>query len=86
MTTTNKWVKNMSSIPLMKAQEHLLAYEPKFAITLKCPANGEYITAVEPACPKCTMWEADKLSAEVKTALKKTQPQDPTSIGEKGRH
>ena len=40
MTTTNTWVKNLSSIPITKAKEHLLAHGPNFAITPKHPPNG----------------------------------------------
>ena len=51
-TTTNKWVKNLSSIPLTKAKEHLLSHGPNFAIAPKCLPNGEYITMVEQTCQK----------------------------------
>ena len=53
MTTgTSKWVRNLSSTALTEAQEHLVAYGPNFAITPKCPPNGEYLMAIEYACSK----------------------------------
>ena len=38
--TTRSWVKNLSGIPLTKAQEHLLAHGPNFAIVPECLPNG----------------------------------------------
>ena len=38
-----RWVMNLSRIPLTKAQENLLAHGPNFAITPRCPPIGEYI-------------------------------------------
>ena len=59
-TTTNvtvdsirdKWVVNLSSIPLIKAQEMLLARGPNFVVEPKCPPKEEYIVTVEEACLK----------------------------------
>ena len=42
-------MQNLSSLPVTKVKEHLLANGPNFAITLKCPSNGEYIAMVEQA-------------------------------------
>ena len=44
---TKKWVINLSSIPLTKEQESLLAHGPNFAITPKKPPVGDYITNIE---------------------------------------
>ena len=55
---TKKWVKNLSSTPLTKEQERLLAQGPKFAIKSRQPPVGEYIVAVEQACSKLGQGEA----------------------------
>ena len=39
-TATAKWVKNMSSTPLTKAQKQLLAHGPNFAIPFQSPSIG----------------------------------------------
>ena len=79
---TKKWVINLSSTPLTKEQERLLAWGPKFAIRPRQPPVGEYIAAVEQACSKLCQGEADELRVEVKKALKKTQntPRVPLNI------
>ena len=68
-----KWVLNLSSTPLTKDQEGLLAHGPKFVITPKGTPVGEYITAVEQACTKLKQGEEEELRVEVKRTLKKTQ-------------
>ena len=52
MPTITVWVKNMSSIPLTEAQEHLLVHGSNFAIAPKSLLIGEYITEVEQTCQK----------------------------------
>ena len=47
----NKWVVNLSSIPLSKAQESLLSKGPNYAIAPKSP-HLEYITSTESDCKK----------------------------------
>ena len=47
---TKKWVINLSSIPLTKDQENLLAHGPNFVVTPQKPPLGEYITNIEKAC------------------------------------
>ena len=42
-----KWVINLSSIPLTKKQESLLAHGPNFAISPKKPLLGDYILNIE---------------------------------------
>ena len=70
----NKWVVNVSKIPLMEAQEKLLTHGPNFAITPRCPPIGEYIAMVEQTCQNLVQGEAEELRAEVKAVLKKIQP------------
>ena len=65
---------NLSKIPLMEAQENLLAHGPNFAITPRSPPIGEYIAAVEQTCQNLAQGEAEELRAEVKAVLKKCQP------------
>ena len=79
---TKKLVKNLSSTPLTKEQERLLAHWPKFAIRPRQPPVIEYIVVVEQACSKLGQGEADELRVEVKKALKKTQntPRVPLNI------
>ena len=60
---------NLSKIPLMEAQENLLAHGPNFAITPRCPPIGEYIAVVEQTCQNLTQGEAEELRAEVKAVL-----------------
>ena len=70
----DRWVMNLSKIPLMEAQENLLTHGPNFAITPRSPPIGEYIAAVEQTCQILTQGEAEELRAEVKAVLKKCQP------------
>ena len=70
-----KWVKNLSTTPLIVDQERLLAGGPKFVIKPKKPPVGEYIAAVEQACSRLSQGEADELHMEVKKTLKKAQNQ-----------
>ena len=70
---TKKWVQNLSSTPLTKDQESLLAHGPKFAISHKQPPVGEYIAALEQACSKLNQGEYEELRVEVKKTLKKAR-------------
>ena len=70
---TNKWVQNLSSTPLTKEQESLLAHGPKFVIRPKQPPVGEYIVAVEQAHSKLNQGKSEELRVELKKALKKAQ-------------
>ena len=56
----SRWVINMSKIPLMEAQENLLAHGPNFAITPRVPPIGEYIAAVEQMCQNWNMGKLKK--------------------------
>ena len=77
----SKWAINMSKKPLTNAQEKLLAYVPNYAIIPRSPPTGEYITAVEQTCQSLTQGEVDEMRAEIKAAIKKSHPLDPTSLG-----
>ena len=68
-----KWVRNLSSTPLTKDQERLLAREPKFSIRPRQPPVGEYVAAVEQVCSRLNKGEADEIRVEVKKALKRAQ-------------
>ena len=66
-----RWVMNLSKIPLTEAQENLLAHGPNFAITPRSPPIGKYIAVVEQTCQNLAQGEAEELRAEVKAVLKK---------------
>ena len=68
---TKKWVINLSSIPLTKEQESLLAHGPNFAITPKRPPVGDYITNIEKACQSLDTNMAEELRSEVYRVLRK---------------
>ena len=70
----NKWVVNMSKIPLTEAQEKLLTHGTNFGITPRCPPIVENIATVEQTCQNMAQGEAEELRAEVKAVLKKIQP------------
>ena len=70
----DRWVMNLSKIPLTEAQENLLAHGPNLAITPRSPPIGEYIAVVEQTCQNLAQGEAEELRAEVKAVLKKCQP------------
>ena len=63
----------MSKKPLTESQETLLSHGPNYAVTLRSPPIGEYITAVQKTCRN--------LSTEIKAAIKRSHPLDPTSLG-----
>ena len=69
----NKWVRNLSSIPLSEEQERLLAQGPKFSIKPRQPPFSEYVVAVEQACSRLDKGEAEEMRVEVKKALKRVQ-------------
>ena len=70
----DRWVMNLSKIPLTEAQENLLAHGPNYAITPRSPPIGEYTAAVEQTCQNLAQGEAGELRAEVKAVFKKCQP------------
>ena len=69
----NKWVRNLSSIPLSEEQERLLAQGPKFSIKPRQHPVSEYVVAVEQACSRLDKGEAEEIRVEVKKALKRVQ-------------
>ena len=78
--TTTKTVtsgKNWSSIPLMKAQEHLLGPWTKFCYHSKVSTQWRIHCYNGAGLPKLIHGEAKELQAEVKAVLKKTQPLTP---------
>ena len=69
----NKWVRNLSSMPLSEEQERLLARGPKFSIKPRQPPVSEYVAAVEQACSRLDKGEAEEMRVEVKKALRRAQ-------------
>ena len=64
-----QWDKNLSGVPLTKAQLSLLAHGPNFSVAPRQPPSGEYIATVEQACQSLEPHDAKELRAE-KGALK----------------
>ena len=71
-SNNNKWVINISSKPLTKAQEKLLVHGPNYAVVPKSPPIAEYIAAIEQACSKLQQGEAEELKGEVKSIIKRS--------------
>ena len=70
MDRVKKWIINLSSIPLTKEQESLLAHGTNFAITpKKCPL-GEYISNIEKACQSLDTNITEELRSEVYRVLR----------------
>ena len=78
ISQANKWVVNLSKLPLIPAQESLLSKGPNFALAPTNPPNVEFISAVESACQKLLVQDAQKLRAEVNYLLKRPNPLGPT--------
>ena len=72
-----KWVINLSSKPLTKAQRCVLAKGPNFAVSPKLPLNLEYITAIEAACTKLSQQDAEELRANINWVLRAPHPSNP---------
>ena len=70
-----KWVINLSSKPLPKAQRSVLAKGPKFAVSSKHPPDLEYITALKAACTKLSQQDAEELRADINQVLRASCPQ-----------
>ena len=71
---TKKWVINLSSIPLTKEQESLLAHGPNFAITPKKPPVGDYITNIEKVCQSLDTNVAEELEIRGLQGIEETTP------------
>ena len=69
----NTWVRNLSSTPLTQDQVKALSNGPKYAIVLKVPPVGEYLTTIENMCNQLQQGKAEELRGEIKTVLKKIQ-------------
>ena len=67
----NRWVINLSSTPLTKEQERLLAHGPKFVITSRETPVKEYIVATEQACIKIEQGKQEEFRVEVKKVAQK---------------
>ena len=72
-----KWVINLSSKPLTKAQRSVLAKGLNFAVSPKHPPNLEYITAIEEACTKLSQQDAEELRADINWVLRASHPHKP---------
>ena len=69
-----KWIINLSSKPLTKAQRSVLAKSPNFVVSPKHPPNIEYITAIEAACTKLSKQDAKELRANINQVLRASHP------------
>ena len=69
----SRWVINLSSTPLTKDQERLLAHGPKFVITPRETPVKEYKAATEQACMKMEQGKQEEFRVEVKRLLIKDQ-------------
>ena len=69
--TPNKWVINISSKPLTKAQEELLTHGPNYAVVPRSLPITEYVAVVEQAYMELKQGEAEELRGEVKAVIKK---------------
>ena len=72
--TRFKWVINISSKPLTKAQRSLLAKGPNYTVTPKHLPNLEYISAIEAVCTKLNQQEVEELRAIINRALRASHP------------
>ena len=78
-TQNNKWVINISSTPLTKAQEKLPGHGPNYAVVPRFPPIAEHVAVVKQACQKLKHEEAEELCGEVKAVLKNIHPPNQTS-------
>ena len=68
----------MSSVPLTKDQESLLAHGPNFAVAPQRPPYGEYIKAIETACQSLDPNSAEELRSVVYSILRHPASSKPT--------
>ena len=73
----NKWVINLSKTELTPAQKSVLSKGPNFAISPNNIPNLEYITAIEPMCPKLKEEDASELRADINALLRKGKAPKP---------
>ena len=72
---SNRWVRNLSKIPLTPAQRSLLSKGPNNAIASRHPTHLEYITAIDSACQKLNQQDAEELGVDINRVLKSSHPQ-----------
>ena len=82
LSTTNKWVINISDKPLSDAEEKLLAHGPNFVVVPKNQPIKQYVAAVEQACTKLEEGKAEEFRAQVKAAIQKIQKPKPNITGQ----
>ena len=80
-----RWVKNLSGVPLTKAEASLLTHGPNFMVAPRHP-HGDYIVAVDQACLNLEPHNTKELRAEIRGALKHSHPSCTTSVSKKPRH
>ena len=68
--TNNKWVVNLSSVPLTQEQISLSEHGPNFAVTAQRPPYGEYIKAIETACQSLDPNSVEERRSEVYRVLR----------------
>ena len=69
----NKWVVNLSKLPLTPAQESLLSKGPNFALAPANPPNVELISAIESVCQRLSEQDAQELRVEINHLLKRAK-------------
>ena len=69
----NKWVVNLSNVPLIPAQDSLLSKGPNFALAPNNPPNVEFISAIGSACQRLSDQDAQELRAETSYLLRRAK-------------
>ena len=77
LEANDKWVVNLSKIPLIQAQQSVLAKGPNFAIAPNKPLSVDYITAIQSVCHTFTDQDAEELRADINTLLRRVQAPKP---------
>ena len=70
----NKWVVNLSKVPLTPAQESLWLKGPNFALAPTNPPNVEFISAIESVCQRLSDQDAQEFRAETNYLLRRAEP------------
>ena len=76
-SNNNKWVINLSSIPLTPAQESLLSKGLNFALAPSNPPNVEFISGIESVCQRLLEQDVQELRAETNCLLRRAKPPKP---------
>ena len=71
----NKWVVNLSSVPLTPAQEYLLAKGPNFALAAHNLPNVKFISPIQLVCQKLSDQDVQELRVETNCLLRKAKTQ-----------